>query len=133
MGTNDKETKNEETQKEENGFKLVGYKNLYLKIFLSFLFSISAALGALLVAFGYQDQPWILAISLLILHMLEMACALFCYAVGKTDALLKKKKITLLMAIFYLLLAFLVMLIILEAIAFWTPQGEPLSSFPFSS
>lgn len=133
MGTNDKETKNEETQKEENGFKLVGYKNLYLKIFLSFLFSISAALGALLVAFGYQNQPWILAISLLILHMLEMACTLFCYAVGKTDALLKKKKITLLMAIFYLLLAFLVMLIILEAIAFWKPQGEPISSFPFSS
>lgn len=122
---------NNENQ-ETDGFKLVGYKNLYLKVFLSFLFSISAGLGASLISFAYQNNTWILVTSLFILHVFEMACALYCYAVGKTDTLLKKKKITLLMFIFYVLLVFLAMLLILEVIAFWKPQGEIIPSLPSS-
>lgn len=122
------ENKNEKGA--SNAFSIVGFKHLYLKLFLSFLISIGAATGALFIAFAYQGQTMILFWSLFILHIIEIACALYCFFVAKTDAITKNKKITLLMIIFYVLVVFLLMLLLLEAIAFAKPtdQSNPNST-----
>lgn len=111
--------------KGSGAFRLVGYRHLHLKIFLSFLFAMAAATGCLLIAFAYQGQGTILFWSLFLLHTLEIVCSLYCYCAGKVDALAKQKRLTLLMGIYYVLLAFLAILLILEGIAFAKPDPGP--------
>lgn len=110
----------DKNNKEKKGINQSGYKHLYLKIFIAFLLAMASATGCLFIAFAYQGQAMILFWSLFLLHMLEIVCTIFCFAVSKADCNLQNKKITLTRIIFIVMIVFLLALLILEAIAWWT-------------
>lgn len=121
----------DKNNKEKKGINQSGYKHLYLKIFIAFLLAMASATGCLFIAFAYQGQgqAMILFWSLFLLHMLEIVCTIFCFAVSKADCNLQNKKITLTRIIFIVMIVFLLALLILEAIAWWTPTNSDPSSY----